>query len=165
MGDELGAYGKRLQSLTDPPALHRVQTAAGMAVKESTLDVAAQDLGGDRVFSGWRKPIRLGAGFDAELGSSRLTLNLRPVGLWILADKGRQRTGTVYPRTDSDRKGKKAVKGKALLTPMGFRSTTTFAPSRGLGTIGTAQDAAGPAAMSAAGRAITVELARVVRRS
>lgn len=161
----MGAYGRRLESLTDPPALHRVRTAAGNAVKESTLQVAAADLGGDRAFSGMRRRTPLRAGFDIAAGSE-VRLNLRPAGLWILADKGRQRSGKIYPRKGETRgrKGTGTVKGRALLTPHGFRASSTYTPSRGFGTIGTAQDRAGPAAMSAAGRAVTAEIARVVRK-
>lgn len=102
--------------------LEPLQHAVGQFAKSAALDEVAADLGSDRMMSG--KRVRLGAGYD--LGSP-VVLHLRPAGLWVLADGGRKRSGTITPKR---RGGNKAVR-----TPQGLRHHSSYGRSRGLNTL------------------------------
>lgn len=106
--------------------LEPLQHALGQAGKKVALDVVDKDLGRDRVFSGFVRKVRLNAGYD--LGNP-VVLNLRPAGLFVLADKGRRRTKKIVPKKKSGK--------QALLTPRGPRASSTSKKSRGLNTIRT----------------------------
>lgn len=119
---DLGDLRRDLQRLVDNT--EPMQHAIGQFAKETALDGAAKDLGADRSFSGWRRKVALGAGYD--LGTP-VVLNLRPAGMWFLAEDGRKRNKRIYPKK---RGGKKAV-----MTPRGPRAYSTSKRSKGLGTI------------------------------
>ena len=97
-----------------------LQHAIGMFGKETALDEVQRALGSDKQFSGFARKVTLGAGYDT---GNPVVLNLRPAGLWFLADEGRKRRKTIVPKR---RSGK-----KALRTPQGARASSTSAPSRG----------------------------------
>ena len=97
-----------------------LQHAVGMFGKETANDVIADALGADQRFSGLRRKVKLGAGYDI---GNPVVLNLRPAGLWFLADAGRKRTKRITPR----RRGGK----QALLTPHGPRAWSTSGRSSG----------------------------------
>jgi hypothetical protein len=125
---DLADLRRDLQRLIDnsEPMRH----AVGQFAKEAALDAAAKDLGADRAFSGWRRKVSLGAGYD--LGNP-VVLNLRPAGMWFLAEDGRKRTKRIFPKK---RGGKKAV-----MTPRGPRAYSTSKRSRGLHTLTDAENA------------------------
>ena len=118
---QLGDLAVELRKLGD---IEPIQHAVGLFGKDTALDAVAKDLGRDRQFSNWKRPVALGAGYD--LGNP-VVLNLRPAGLWFLAEDGRKRRGTIKPRRGS---GKLAV-----MTPQGPRRRSTYSRSRGLSTI------------------------------
>jgi hypothetical protein len=120
---ELPALSRDLQRLLDD--LEPLQHAVGQFAKTEALDQAARDLGADRAFSGWRRKVALGAGYD--LGTP-VVINLRPAGLWSLAETGRRRTKKIKPRN-----------GRAVRTPKGLRKSSTSRPSRALRTISTVE--------------------------
>lgn len=104
--------------------LEPVQHAIGLFGKETALNQAKRDLGGDMAFSGWKSKVRLGAGYD--LGTP-VVLNLRPAGMWFLAEDGRKRRGKIRPKK---RGGKIAVS-----TPQGARYSSSYTRSRGFKSI------------------------------
>lgn len=117
-----------------------IRHVAGQAAKEAALGAASRDLGADRTFSGFnRKNARLDAGYD--LTDNGVTLNLRPKGLWMLANDGRRagtgkaRGGTIQPR--QRRRGG----SQALMTPWGPRANVRTSASRGMGTLADAEKA------------------------
>lgn len=116
---------QRLVDSTEP-----IQHAVGKFGKEAALDAAVRDLGSDRAFSGWSRKVALGAGYDI---GNPVVLNLRPAGLWSLAEDGRKRTKQIFPKKGG---GKSAV-----LTPRGPRAHSTSTPSRGLNAITDAERA------------------------
>lgn len=119
MRSELPALSRDLQRLLDD--LEPLQHAVGQFAKAEALKAAGRDLGADRAFSGWRRKVSLGAGYD--LGRP-VVVNLRPAGLWTLAETGRRRTRKITPRD-----------GRALRTPKGLRRSSTSRPSRALRTV------------------------------
>lgn len=127
---------------------------AGAAAKEAAFGAAERDLGSDRTFSGFnRKNARLDAGYD--LTDNGVVLNLRPAGLWNLANYGRRagtgktKGGRVYPR--KGRGGGSAV----LNTPWGPRANVKASSSRGLGTLKDAETAIESDVFKAVDRATT----------
>jgi hypothetical protein len=124
--DELAAFGRRMEKITDPAAIARIVRAGGMAGKKAALDAARHDLGGDRAMSGFRRKAALGAGFDAA-GGTAVAINFRPAGLWRLASQGRQSSGFIRPRK---RGGKRAVTPAAGVA----RAWSRYGRSRGLDT-------------------------------
>jgi hypothetical protein len=110
--------------------LEPLQHAVGGFAKEEALDAVRRDLGGDMAFSGWRRKVKLGAGYDI---GKPVILNLRPAGMWFLAEDGRKRSKKFGPKR---RGGKKAV-----LTPRGPRANSTSTRSRGLNTLTDTQQA------------------------
>jgi hypothetical protein len=123
---ELAAFGTKLEKIVSGPAIRRVVAAGGRAGKESALEAAAADLGGDRAFSGMRRKAPLGAGYD-DGGGTSVTLNFRPAGLWRLASQGRRSSGVIKPRR---RGGKRALAGNGF----GPVSASRYGRSRGLST-------------------------------
>lgn len=119
MRSELPALSRDLQRLLD---LEPLQHELGQFAKKEALDQAGRDLGADRAFSGWQRKVVLGAGYD--LGNP-VVLNLRPAGMWTLAETGRRRTKKILPR-----RGNKAVR-----TPQGLRKSSTSKPSKALRTV------------------------------
>lgn len=119
---ELGDLRRELSHLLDNT--EEVQHAVGLFGKETALDAVQRDLGGDRSFSGFGRKVPLGAGYD--LGTP-VMLNLRPAGLWFLAEDGRKRRGVIRPKK---RGGKKAV-----MTPKGPAASAPYGRSRGLNTL------------------------------
>jgi hypothetical protein len=115
-------HRKALNSVTGGP-FQRMQRAAGTAAKKAALDEAGKAVGGDRAMSGFRGGrVKLGAGYDVS--GSVVDLNLRPAGVWKLADQGRRTVKQVRPKK---RSGKQALK-----TPWGPRASARGSKSRGL---------------------------------
>lgn len=161
MATTLADFGRRLSSVVDGSASARIAAKAGMAAKEAAIDAASRDLGGDRAFSGFRRRVPLGAGFD-DAGEGQVVVNFRPAGLWRLAESGRQRSGKIYPRAGA-RKGGRVVKGRALRTPRGFRASSSYSRSRGLGTVDDAVAEARREVPKAAAKQLSAEIRKVVR--
>lgn len=127
---QLTALAAELTAAFDVDAT--VQHAMGAAGKSSALDAATVDLGGDRAFSGFGRIVPLTAGYD--LGKP-VVVNLRPEGLWILAEDGRRRRGQIRPRARR-RRGTRRPRGRAAVgTGSTFVAVGRFGPSRGLNTI------------------------------
>lgn len=127
MASDLAGLRKDLQTLLDDS--EPLQHAIGQFGKEEAIKTAQRDLGSDRSFSGLKRKVRLGAGYD--LGEP-VVLNLRPRGLWVLAEKGRRRSGNITPRRRRKGRGGRRT---ALRTPQGFRATSSYGPTRGHKTI------------------------------
>lgn len=123
----MGDLGDLQRDLTRFAALlgsDDVQHAIGKAAKGAALKEAERGLGIDRSFSGFARKAPLGAGYDTGMP---VVLNLRPAGLWYLADEGRKRRGRINPRRSRTRRGEHA----AVMTPRGPRAFSTYGPSRG----------------------------------
>jgi len=116
------AVGRTLITLTNSHSLEQISHAMGLAGKKAAQDAVKADLGGDLRMSNLKGNAKLSSGYEIE--GDTVVLSLRPAGLWNLADKGRRRRGTIRPR-----------KKRALRTPAGPRSLSSFRPSRGLHTI------------------------------
>ena len=130
-----------MYDLFDTPTQKAIANAAGMAAKDGAFIAARTTLGGDMSMSNFKSgKVELKINDDMGTKPGTVVLKHGPSGLWMLADKGRVRSGKVYPRKvarSSGRayaKGTEAVGGRAVMTPMGPRSTSSFGPSRGLGT-------------------------------
>jgi hypothetical protein len=109
-----------------------VQHAMGAVGKTAALEQATRDLGADRAFSGFGRIVPLSAGY--ELGDP-VVVNLRPEGLWILAESGRRRTGQIRPKARR-RRGNRRPRGRAAVGSGGrFVAVGRYGPSRGLNTI------------------------------
>lgn len=150
---ELSRVAVSLSALVDVDTA--VQHAMGAAGKESALSAAARDLGSDRRFSGVPSTAAdLRAGYD--LGDP-VILNLRPEGLWILAEDGRRRSGEIRPNTRR-RRGRTANRQPRGLPAVGsggrFVKVGRYRPSRGLNTISDAIDDMSDAIPAAIGAAI-----------
>lgn len=161
MARTLADFGRDLSKLTDGAAIRRVVQAGGMAGKEAVQDAAASDLGSDRAFSKMRRKVPLSTGFDVE-GDESVRIKFRPPGLWVLAESGRKREGPIYPRAGS-RKGRGAVRGRAVMTPQGPRARSSFKPSRGLNTYSDAVQGARRKVPKAAAKQFTEEVRKVAR--
>lgn len=149
MAGELVAFANRIEKITSPTAIKRIATAAGMAGKAVSLEAAASDLGGDRMFSGLgRAP--LGVGFDV-VGPTRIQMNFRPAGLWMLAERGRRPGKTILPR-----------RARALATPEGPRARSTVGAWGGKGTYSSAVRQARVVVPKAAFAAFKLECAKAV---
>lgn len=136
MADSLADLRRSLTGLVDQNATDELKHVAGQAAKKAAIDVAERDLGADAAFSGWRRRVPLKAGYDLEPGS-RVTLNLSPKGLWMLANDGRRAgAGRVYPR-----RGRGAGIPKVLNTPWGPRRSVRSSSTRGFGTLADAEKA------------------------
>lgn len=141
---------KFVDDLSDDTLKH----VAGKAAKEAAFDVAERDLGLDRAFSGFkRKNARLDGGYDVT--DSGVTLNLRPAGLWNLANDGRRagtgkaRGGVIYAKRNRSGKG-----GRAMTTPHGVKSAVQTSRSRGMSTLADAEKAVEQDTFKAVDRAI-----------
>ncbi len=154
-GDELSDFGRRVEKIVGKPALERMMQKAGAAGKKSALDAAAKDLGGDRKFSGFRggRGPALGAGYD--LSGTEATINFRPGGMWKLAQAGRRASGPIRPKARSG--------FKALGTPWGPKSASSFGSSRGLGTFDDAARDAGDEVPKAFARQFKAEVGNAMR--
>ncbi len=160
----LDAYARRLYGLVDDAAMRRISTAAGFAGKDAGLEAASETLGFDRAMSNFKKgKVPLKVGFDQGTKATEVVLKHGPPGLWMLADKGRRNSGSIYPRTGS-RKARKTTPGRAVKTPYGPRSSSSYGSSRGLGTLRRAAGKERTAVPKAAFKALQVEIARTVRR-
>lgn len=111
-----------------------VQHAMGMLGKTAALDNASRDLGTDRRFSNLRggRAAALSAGYD--LGNP-VIVNLRPEGLWLLAQDGRKRSGTIRPKPARSRRRRQPRGRPALQINGRWVATSRYRPSRGLNTI------------------------------
>lgn len=153
--DDLSDFGRRVSLIVGKPALARMMTKAGAAGKKAALDAASKDLGADRRMSNFRngRGPALGAGYD--IIGTQVVVNLRPAGMWKLADSGRRSSGTIRPRP---RGGKRAV-----LTPWGPKASSSYGPSRGLGTWDDTVRDAGDEVPKAFGKQFRVEVAKAMR--
>lgn len=177
MSNELTAFAHRLEQVTDPDALRRIVTAGGRAGKEAAEDVARRDLGGDRAFSGLRRKVPLNATARNE-GDSLVRIGFSPAGLWMLAEKGRTKSGQIWRRGQRTTKSGRVVsfRGKrssatsfaegehapAVLTPYGPRARSSYKRSRGLNTFTDAVKQAQREVPKAAAKRFTQEVAKVV---
>jgi hypothetical protein len=161
MADDFRDFARRLDKLEDPQTLRRIANKAGEAGKKAALAEATSSLGGDRRFSGMRRGAALNAGYDA-VGASAVKLNLRPAGLWVLAEAGRRNSGGIFPRRGS-RKGGVVIYGRAVMTPRGPRARSSYGKSRGLKTFSHTVDRAKREVPDAAAKQFTAEIARIVR--
>jgi hypothetical protein len=160
----LDVYVRRLYGMVDDAAMRRIGRAAGFAGKDAGMDAARESLGQDRAMSNFKKgKVPLNVGFDQGAKASEVVLRHGPPGLWMLADKGRQASGPMYPRTGS-RKARKGTPGRAVMTPQGPRASSSYGPSRGLGTLRKAAGKERTAVPKAAFKALQIEMARVVGR-
>ena len=107
---DLADLSRDLSRLLDD--LEPLQHAVGGFAKETAQDEVQRALGNDRSFSGLRRKAALGAGYDT---SSPVILNLRPAGLWFLADEGRKRRKRIFPRTRDGRQAVISTTGTACL--------------------------------------------------
>lgn len=160
MAGELIDFGRRISKLADPEAVKRVAMAAGFAAKDAAIEVAERDLGSDRSFSGLKRKVPLGAGFDV-VGWSQIRLNLRPAGLWKLAESGRRKGVPIRPK--SRRAAKSPPHAKAVLTPEGWRARSTTGAWGGKGTFTAAVRKARVEVPKAARKQFRLEVAKVVR--
>lgn len=151
---------ERVGKITDDAAIRRILMASGKAGKAAALDVASDALGGDRKFSNWKGKPALAAGFDVGAGSE-VDIKFRPAGLWVLAEEGRKSSGPIFPRTGRG-KGKKIVARRALNTPHGPRSRSSYDPSRGLKAYSKATKEASRKVPDAAHAAFLGEIRRVI---
>lgn len=136
------------------------QHAMGAAGKSSALDAAERDLGADRRFSGLRggRGAALSAGYD--LGDP-VIVNLRPEGLWILADAGRRRSGPIRPKK-ARRRGTRKPRGRPAVGDGGrFVAVGRYTPSRGLNTIDDAVDDMATSVPDALGELVDAKLRRL----
>lgn len=173
MPGEFIALGAKLDRLVSGESLRRVQTAAGMAAKDAANEVAGDALGSDRAMSNFRGgsvPLRSGFDIDANL----IRLNLRPGGMWRLAEAGRRSSGRIFPMdrvqytTRSGNVRSRRVRaaggasGRALRTPFGPRAASSYGPSAGLKVITRTAGRAADRAPRAAFRALQREIGKVV---
>ena len=120
----VGVILREVEDLTSGASFTRIQRYVGGKSKAIALGDAAKDVGGDRSLRNFRGGrVKMGAGWDPT--STGIAVNFRPPGLWKLVDRGRIRTGPIFPK----RRGKRAV-----LTPHGPRARSSFKRSRGLNT-------------------------------
>ncbi len=150
MAATLTQFGQRIERIVSPETVRRMADQAGQAGKKAALDAASKDLGGDRAFSGWKRKVALGAGYD-DMGGSTVRINFRPAGMWRLAEAGRRGSGQIQPR-----------KKRAVLTPQGPRASSSYGPSRGLGTFSDAVDTARREVPQAAAKEFRAAVARAV---
>lgn len=146
-----------LVALVDQGAVDEFKHAAGQAAKKAASTAAERDLGGDAAFSGFRRRVPLRAGYDMDPGT-RLTVNLSPKGLWMLANDGRRRrpaSGRVYPR-----KARGGLGSKALNTPWGPRRSVRASTTSGFGTLKDAEIAIERDAIKAVDVKITQKVGR-----
>jgi hypothetical protein len=133
--------------------MRRVLAKAGAAGKQSALEAARGDLGGDMAMSNLRKgKAKLSAGYDA-VGGTEVAINFR--GPWKLAEAGRHKSGAIRPKK---RGGK-----RALMTPLGPRAASRYGPSRGLDTYTDAVKKAERSVPKAAFRQIQAEIGKALR--
>lgn len=132
----LSAYSARLYGLVGPESMRRISRQAGFAGKDAALSALDDKLGTDRAMSNFKSgKVRLTAGFDQGVKPTEVIIGHRPKGLWSLADKGRSASGSIYPKRGPSRrfKGNTIQPGRAVMTPQGPRSRSSFRPSRGTG--------------------------------
>ncbi len=127
-----------------------MQHVVGGAGKKAAQYEMRRATGGDMRLSGMRRKVRLGVGYDT---GNPVVLNLRPVGLVILAHEGRKRTQTIVPRK---RGGKQALKMRAGVVRAASRST----PSKGKNLISRTMRRAGDEAT----KALDAEMASFIQR-
>jgi len=149
---ELAALVRRLQGVAEGESMRRIQNHVGARSKGAVNDAATATLGADKAMSNFRKGrVRLGVGYDRT--ARGLVLNLRPRGLWVLAESGRRHAGVIRPKRGH----------RALMTPQGPRRSSRYGPSRGKRSITVAERNVQRVAGPATDEAIARELAKVVR--
>lgn len=159
--EQLVDFERRMFATVNGEAMRRIGRQAGFAGKDAAFDAARDKLGADRRMSGMRRKVPLGAGFD-QPSPTVVALNFRPAGLWSLADQGRKKGGTIYPRRNN-RKTRSGTRGRAVMTPMGPRYSSSYGPSRGTGVFRLAAARARRDVPNAAFRQLQNELRRAIR--
>jgi hypothetical protein len=159
--NELADFANRVSRIADGSVTRAIATKAGMAAKDAALEAASDALGGDRKFSGMRRKTALSAGYDT-VSNTEVRLNLRPAGLWVLAQDGRKASGAIYPRR-GNRKGATAQRGRAVMTPYGPRARSSYGPSRGPSAITNAYRQASKDVPKAAAKQFAIEVAKLAR--
>jgi len=168
--ESVGAYAERLYHLLDDTTMRRVSRAAGFAAKDAGTAVLVEDLGFDRAMSNFKSgKVKLFVGWDEGVKATEIIVKHGPTGLWMLADRGRRASGDMYPKKQSKSSGRKyargtgVVAGRALKTPQGFRSSSSYGPSRGKATFRRAAARERDAAPRAGFKQIQAEIPRVLR--
>jgi hypothetical protein len=64
MATTFAQFGNKLERIVSPATAERMAKAGGMAGKKAALDAAADDLGGDRSFSGMKRKVSLGGAWS-----------------------------------------------------------------------------------------------------
>lgn len=158
----LSAYAGRLYSLVDDDAMRRIGKKAGLAGKDAAFDAARDRLGLDRAMSNFKSGrVRLGARYEQGPVATQVVIDHRPGGLWILAESGRKREGTIYPR-NGRRKGTGTRPGRSVNTPFGPRASSSFGRSRGTGLLRKAAALERAAIPEAAFKQLQAEIRAVV---
>lgn len=163
MADDFAAVRKwlaKVEESVDGSSMRRVLDKAGAAGKKAALEAASQSLGGDRRFSHWKGKPALSSGYDLG-GSTEVTVNFRPSGMWRLAESGRHSSGAIYPKRGRS-KGRGVVPGRAVRTPDGPRAHSGYSSSRGLNTYSNASRKASTSVPKAAHDQFVAELRRAV---
>jgi hypothetical protein len=174
------AWLQKVSHVTDEASLVRVARAAGMAGKKAALDAAADKLGGDRKFSNFKGKPALNAGYD-QTGTSQVTINFRPAGLWKLAESGRHSHGEIFPKKAGNKGRRRVAKSaigragglavirqaagtrRAVSLPGGeARAHSSYGPSRGLKAYTDAEKKAQQTVPKAAHEQWVQEIAKVV---
>jgi len=149
--ERLAIIVKGVTSIMTGASLARVQRHVGFAGKGAALLAASKTLGGDRAMSNFRGgKVRLNAGWDAV--PNGVKINLRPPGLWVLAEDGRKSSGSIKPKR----------RHEAVVTPDGPRAHSSYGKSRGVKSVTRAQQQVDAVAGRATDEAVRRELARVV---
>jgi len=156
---EMTDFAQRVASLTDGDVLNRMADKGGTAGKKAGLERARRDLGADLAFSGWRRKVKLGIGWDRS-GVGRVVINYRPAGIWVIADEGRRGGKQIKPRRG--REPSAPPHPKAVRTPQGFRARSTVGAWGGKGTLKDAIAAARREVPRAAAEQFRAEIGAVV---
>jgi len=115
LGRQVAAIGQEMSGSGQRSILTKVSVEAK---KDVDKEVVAS-LGGDRKFSNWG--VRFGSGFEV-VSDSRSELKPRPLGPWLVLEKGRKGKAAAYPRGRRRR--------KVYRTPWGPRVATQANPWR-----------------------------------
>jgi hypothetical protein len=133
---EITAWADRLGGvLADRDELHH---AVGLAAKTAATTAITEDLGPDRAFSGLARRAILSAGY--EVGADHIILELRPGGLWHLADRGRRRTSRIFPKSSGRGRRRAQRQGRngrppALFFGGRYSTFSRSTPTPGFGTL------------------------------
>jgi hypothetical protein len=108
----------RIADTLEGTSLRASMDRVGVMAKGELRGSATDTVGGDLKFSGWPRGGKLSSGYE-HTGPGQITVNPRPYGLWVVADRGRR--GAVAPK----RKTRVTMR-----TPWGPRTFTRANPMR-----------------------------------